>query len=87
VKGYFIHEPSPPLAASRPVLAQAEPLDLVAMCDQVHVRRFEVIRRPEFRPRVAAIYGTNNCPRDRIRHSQQWDGSYPTVQSYACIRF
>jgi hypothetical protein len=41
-----------------------------------HVKRFEpiyneIIKRP-LRPQVAALYGTNRSPRDRMRHDYRW---------------
>lgn len=47
--------------------------------------RFEPKRSRRFTPFVAALYGTNQSPRDRMRHEYRWRQQKMPTQRYSMI--
>lgn len=47
--------------------------------------RFQSKRSRSFAPLVAGLYGTNQSPRDRMRHQYRWQGREMTTGRYSTI--
>jgi hypothetical protein len=72
-----------------------EPTYVRYLIRPLQVRRFEPVLlgerhgitpvRHRLRPQVAALYGTNASPRDRMRHDYRWRGRKNPTGRYTAI--